>query len=383
MKKIVGFLLISLGSLSLLPSCGLKEPNKKVALSYGALFDETAEANMHFALSIRANGDKQETTYLTPYSTLKTLVDRKESFILVNVPSFTCLCYAEFRNNCLLPYMKEHNLRIYLMRQSDLEGVDVANRFGIQGASDPLVCLFSKGEIIAQKEAKTGEGFHDSYQTFRKWMDERISSFPQFLAVNDSQLDSLYGGANDFLIYYARFSCSDCTYFQTNFLTDYLEKRANPMVSCYFIDCDQEGIRYRDGEFSQSQWDAYRLSHGLAADEDNPAGYGDGFVPTLFHICPNGETKTGDVILAADVFFNDEYEKQEDGHCKITASYFSEERLSSPELGYLKESQVQTKVLEGMDLGIYEGDGDAPYSWYQKKMAPYHEAIAEAFLGDF
>ena len=139
----------------------------KTNLAYGTLYDESAEGNMHFALSIRTNGNKQETTYLTPYSTLKTLVERQESFVLVNVPSFSCLCYSEFRDHCLLPYMKEHNLRIYLMRQSDLEGVDANNRFGINGASDPLVCLFSKGKIIAQKEAKTGEDFHDSYSAFK------------------------------------------------------------------------------------------------------------------------------------------------------------------------------------------------------------------------
>ena len=77
-------------------------------------------------------------------------------------------------------------------------------------------------------------------------------------------------------------------------------------------------------------------------------------------------------------FFNDSYEKKEDGHYAIVSSYFSETRLNLPSLSYLKESDVSQKALEGIDLGIYEGE--PPYSWYQETMAPYHIAIAEAFL---
>ena len=380
MKKSVCFLFALFPLLGCLSSCG-NHQNGQVSLSYGSLFEEGDDPQSHFAQSIRSINGEQKTTYLTPYSTLKTLVERKESFLLVNVPSFSCLCYSQFRDNCLLPYMKEHNLQIYLMRQSELEEQKKADRYGIDIVTDPAIAIFSNGKLLTQKEAKTGDPFHDSYADFSSWMNQRVASFPKMLYVNDRQLDALYSGNDPFLIYYARFSCSDCSYFQTNFLTDYLKKREKPLSSAYLIDCDQEGIRALNGEYNEGQWNAYKQSHGLAYSEENPAGYNGGYVPTLMRISPNDGKKKGEVIQAMDVFLNDSYEKKEDGSYFISDSYFDEDRLETPALSYLKNSSVSQKVLKGMNLGQYESE--MPYSVYQEKMAPYHEAIAKVFLDSF
>lgn len=355
--------------------------NEKAELVYGAFYEDGGDPQSHFVQSIRSINGEQKTTYLTPYSTLKALVERKESFLLVNVPSFSCLCYNQLRDNCLLPYMKEHNVQIYLMRQSELEEQKKADRYGIDIVTDPSMVVFSNGKLIAQKEAKTGDPFHDSYADFSSWMNQRVASFPKMLYVNDRQLDALYSGNDPFLIYYSRFSCSDCSYFQTHFLTDYLKKREKPLSKAYLIDCDQEGIRALNGEYDEGQWNAYKQSHGLAYSEENPTGFNSGYVPTLMRISPNNGKKKGDVIQAMDVFLNDCYEKKEDGSYFISDSYFDEERLETPALSYLKDSSVSQKVLKGMDLGQYEGE--MPYSLYQEKMAPYHEAIAKVFLDSF
>ena len=372
--------LLTFGALLLLSSCQGGGKSNQVSLSYGMLYGESSDPNSHFAQSMRMKDGKLQPSVFTPISTVQSLVEKKESFLLLNVPSFSCLCYSEFRDTCLLPYMREHNLKIYLLRQSELEELEAGKRFGIEIASDPAICLFSKGEIIAQKEAKTGDAFHDSYKSFASWMDGKISSFPQFLSVNDAQLDALYGGNKDFLIYYARSSCTDCGYLESDFLSDYLEKRESKLSDCYYIDCDFEGIRYQDGEFDQDLWNAYKLSHGLAYSEQNPIGYDGGYVPTLMRISPKQGKKTGDVIAAMNVYFNDTYEKQENGDYLITSSFFSEERLAMDALSYLAESNVETKVLKGLNLGSYAESDKAPYSWYQKKMAPYHNAIIKAFL---
>ena len=384
MKRLLPFLLIPLALGGLLSSCRKEEKAAPAKLLYGQLYQEEGDPHSHFVQSIRAFGDERRITHLTPYSTIKGLAEKKESFVLGVVPSFGCLCWSSFRDGCLLPYMQKHNLRVYLIEQSDLFASGNAS-FGLQQTIDPTLAIFSEGSLLAQQEAVSGEAFHDSPSAFASWMDEKIASFPKMLYVDDGQLDALYAGAQDFTIYYARSSCSDCAYFQTNFLNDYLKDRKG-LENAYLIDCDQEGIRYRNGVEDLDQWQSYKDSHGLSEAPDNPAGYGTGYVPSLFHIAPKDGKKVGAVIQAADVVFNDQYEKGSDGY-KISRSYFSEDRLESPALSYLKEGKAETKVLEGLRLGQYDGEFEekepAIYSWVQKKVAPFHFSIAKAFLDSF
>ena len=117
---------------------------------------------------------------------------------------------------------------------------------------------------------------------------------------------------------------------------------------------------------AQALYDAFKVEYGLDEAMDNPSGYGTGYVPTLYHVNPEGNgKKRGDVIDMSGVFYND---RIEDG--KIADTYFTEERLGLESLSYLRDSHVEIKILLGQEVASYDRAG----------IGAYHDLILNAFL---
>ena len=394
-------ILLPLASLTLIGglfSCkdNVAPKSEKVHLSFGSLFDEEASnPNEHFYQNGITNViDDVEVFSYSPYAPRKkisSLIDKKESFLLVVVHEESCTCWTGWRNNCLIPYMKETNARIYLALESELdvkvEGVSYAESLGIELGGYDVMCIFSKGKLKYQKMDKLGSKFHDSYANFKGWMNEKVSH-SQLMAVNKNQLDALYNGDKDFSIYYGRESCGDCGFYETHFLFDYLEKN-KLKEDFYYINCDVVGIRYEENgkyDSTSSLWPDFKSDYGLAYGEDNPGGFGSGYVPTILRISPDNGKKIGSVIKAVDVYFNDSFAKQEDETWLIQDSYFDETRLDTTYLSYLKNDVSipnEKKVFKGVNLGKYEGESSAFYSWYQEKASEYHNEYAKAFINAY
>lgn len=389
MKKqhsvILGLACLAL-SLPLLNSCNTTI--EEVAIQYGALWDNAETApNGHFYHET-ASGT---TSYYTTYSRLTGLVTKKESFIVVVLGSSSCACWTNFRDNVFYPYMKANNLLVYLIKHEEFDQTGT-DRYGMKvSASNETIAIFKDGVLSDQHDDAEGTAFSSSLSAFSSWMNERIKN-PRMLYVSNAQLDNLYKGkitgvqdaVEEFTIYFSRSSCGDCSYMSSHFLKDYLSTATN-LETSYIIDCDVEGIRALNGETNQTQWNAWKLAYGLAYAEDNPEGFGTGYVPTLFHIKTNAEGKKvgDDVIDGADVYFNDDFVQNTDLSYSLQTTYFSEARLERPELAYLKSSAVQTKVLDGANIGKYEGEKSGLYSWYQVQAAEYHNPILKAFLDEF
>lgn len=376
-------LLLSLLPLTALAGCS-NNFSGKVNLLYGALFDDGARGNEVFHLNEYVeDGEFKQSNYLR-YPDLQSLVDGKESFILaIRAESETCACYTGWRDSVLRPYMQETNVEIYLIAADTLnvalsDGRTRAESLGFSSLSENTLALFSEGTLAYSEVAPLGSQMAEDLAYFKDWMSKRVE-LPRMLYVNDAQLDALYEGNEDFLIYYGRSTCADCTYMREAFLDQYLAENKDMDIT-YVIDCDQEGIRYKNGELDSMQWDAYKESHGLAESEANPAGFDSGYVPTIIYVSPNNGQKTGDIIKGYDVFLNDSY----DENYIISATYFSKERVNaSPSyLEYLTQSELETKVLEGVDLGEYEGEDSAALkqSWYREKASVYHSEISKAFF---
>ena len=387
MKKMSPFFLLLPLSLGLL-SCGEKKGDpslKKVRLSYGRVYD--AERGTPFLGSYGSLGDgAYGYSPYSSYAEVQKRITRGENFLLVIVHDEMCLCYQSWRDECLIPYVKKESANLLLLKEEELTATYVneegkekkRDRFGIElGAYDSL-CLFEKGKLAYQKFDAENTPFHDSYSAFSAWIAER-SEKPTMFYIDSSDLDALYEGNNPFLVYYARGSCSDCAAFESEFLLPHLSE--TPLSQkAYLIDCDASGVRLdEEGKLAQEQWDAYKLSHGLAQADDNPQGYGQGYVPTVYFVEPDGKgTKVGSVIQGADVYRNDEYSVSE-GNVTITSSYFTEERLERPELGYLKASSLKTKVLQGLSFSLPD-ESKGEYANYAQGIAPYHQAISKAFF---
>ena len=98
-------------------------------------------------------------------------------------------------------------------------------------------------------------------------------------------------------------------------------------------------------------------------------GFGRGFVPTIQYY-ENGQVKD------AAVTFNDSLIKNGDNY-KVDSTYYTEERLTN--LNFLKDSNVETKVLKGLD--VPNEDTDSKYHFWSHEAAfKYHSPILEQFL---
>ena len=98
-------------------------------------------------------------------------------------------------------------------------------------------------------------------------------------------------------------------------------------------------------------------------------GFGRGFVPTIQYY-ENGQVKD------AAVTFNDSLIKN-GGNYKVDSTYYTEERLAN--LNFLKDSNVETKVLKGLD--VPNEDTDSKYHFWSHEAAfKYHSPILEQFL---
>lgn len=387
MKKTSALFLLLPLSLALF-SCGEKKKDpalKKVRLSYGRIFDDGRGTPFLGSYASLGDGEYGYSPY-SSYAEVQKRITRGENFLLAIVHDEMCLCYQSWRDECLIPYVKKESANLILLKEEELTATYVdeegkekkRNRFGIElGAYDSL-CLFEKGKLAYQKFDAENTPFHDSYSAFADWIAAR-SEKPTMFYIGSRDLDALYEGSDPFLIYYGRGSCSDCAAFESEFLLPYLEE--TPLSQkAYLLDCDAPGIRFDEtGKLAQEQWDAYKLSHGLAQADDNPQGYGQGYVPTVYFVEPDGKgTKVGSVIQGADVYRNDEYSVSK-GSITITASYFTAERLERPELRYLKASSVETKILQGLSFALPD-ESKGEYANYARGIAPYHQAISKVFF---
>ena len=256
--------------------------------------------------------------------------------------------------------------------------------------------IFKDGKLAYQHGTsdETDKWISDRTE-FASWMNYRIQ-MPTMFYISKEQLDQKYNGNQEFTVLFTRSTCPDCGYLSNNFLKEYTA--ANPNLSkSYVLDCDVEGIRLVKNDKGQyvgpsnggtdsyqlaayEQWSSFKRDYGLAYSEENPAGWSSGFVPTLYHINPEGNgKKTGDVIDGAAVLFNDSIQ---DG--VIQSSYFTAERLKLDCLSYLKEDTSileENKVLVGKEV---KPQGDRTKSLYfHEEQGVYHEPIAKVFLDTF
>lgn len=352
MKRMSLLPLVGLLLLGGLASCEPAAPASRTFLDEGRLYEDGVTSH-YDAISMEE---------------LKSKVVNKDSFLLlVYDDTSTCECWAVFRST-INNFLKERNVKLYSMTYKD---IDSSNEFGIEVLSDTeTIAIFDEGEL---KEQKYRVGTEDVWATdpeyFLTYMDERLDYSPM-LEVSLNQLDDLYEGENEFTVYYGRSGCSDCSYVEDAFLRDYLKETET--VDFYYVDI--EGLR-SDMEAYQAFKDTYGLS-----EKNNPEfGYGEGVVPTFFHVNPAGGLTPIEKVDDGAVYLNDTVDLV-NGQYVVTDSYYTEKRLQN--LVSLSDSEVAVKVLEGLiveEEGILDL-GEGHYKIKNSEAAFLHDPILEAFL---
>lgn len=324
-----------------------------VALDMGTIVYDEAE------ISANSLSHMQEISI----GTLNDMVSEKKSFLLLVGNQFDCSCWTAFHDEVMVPYLLENHLLLYWVSYFGNEAR--LSELGLElSSSHETLSIFKDGGLAYQHTtADTTSSWVKEKKVFAAWMDARLQA-PRLLSLSKDQLDKKYQGQEDFSIFFSRSTCGDCSYLERNDIKEYfaanVKSETIPENYLYYLDCDQLGIRYvlgddgktytpsssgEYGEKASAQWVSFKQEYGLAYSEDNPVGWDQGYVPTIYHIHPSNGEKSGDVIDFAGVFYN---ESIEDGAIKET--YFTKERLQLAALDYLSSSSIENKILTRLVL---------------------------------
>lgn len=313
------------------------------------------------------------------HSDLSGRVNKLESFIVVTTPLSNCTCWNNFRN-VLNRYIENYNVAIYYINYSSFySGTTALDSFGIDFRNDePTLAIFSKGNLVVNEVYDSKNKIFSVYDDFEKYMDEKVT-LPKIYYVNEEQLEQLYAQENDFIIYFGRSLCNDCTYVNRYALPDYVESHSE-MKKIYAFDGEEIRTYDDNGTLTNpEEWQAFKDQYGLSEINNPDYGYGEGVVPTFFYVDPDSAgTTSGEVIKSGAVYFNEEISKNSDGTYTVSNSYYSTERTAK--LNYLSNFEG-TKVLDGLTLDSDSvNDVEGSYYWYQDKAEVYYTPLLNAFF---
>ena len=216
-------------------------------------------------------------------------LNSKESFALVIYDDLGCTCYTAF-DSILKKHMRENNTLFYRIENTIL---NKENNYGINlDVSFPSLCLFSQGELVLQNSYKTSSTkneFND-YNYLKEYLKDKIIN-PNIYKINTTILDTKIENNEEMLIYFGRESCPDCRSYMSNVLYPYVNDsliEKDDLINFYYVDSKllNENI--------EQQKEKYGLSYG----ENNPLGYGQGYVPSI-------QYRQGSQIKDMDVYLND------------------------------------------------------------------------------
>lgn len=367
-----------------LSSCGNASTPEKVILDFGSGIVESQEIELDSHLT------------RISYEKLKQKIEAKENFIALVHPynEVPCSCWIRFHDKVFAPYVASRRLMVYSIDYDEL--LEQEEHYGLElHPGHETIGIYKEGGLMYQHDdVDEKSDFVLRYEAFAEWMDARIER-PRVLLIDKDTLDDKYEDEEPFSIYFSRSGCGDCRYltshsFRQYFSSNHIDK---PLIdNCiYALDCDVVGIAKvlnedgkeigysssssasEDQKRAYAQWLSFKEEYGLSYSEDNPAGWDNGYVPTLFHIQPDGVSKKGDVIDGAGVFYNDKIDEE---NLLISSSYFTNSRLEIDALTYLKDSQVENKILQNLKIEAVSAD-------IHETLAPFMEPIFVSFLDSF
>ena len=315
------------------------------------------------------------------YEELSDKLDNGDNFLLFQTPNSNCTCWTSFRDSILKPYIIENNVRAYTIPFAEFYDSENIKRdtFGIAlNSSSQTMAIYKDGVIKTMREYNSTHKIWTSSESFNTYINELIIT-PTIIDLDLAQLQSLYTKENPFsVLFYDESEAS--LYLKDNPLKDYALAHLNEMETIYALQTNVEGIKLNDsGIYQDDQWQTFKDDYGLSSLNNEVFGYGDGFVPTLQYIEPNGGATNGDVIKAQVVYFNDLLANVEvDGSYLVEDSYYTTERQSS--LSYLNDFSG-TAIIKGLTIPSSDTKlvGEQRV-WLKEKAAVYHDPLLAAFL---
>lgn len=331
----------------------------KTALIYGKLLGELNDLN---------------------YVELSNKLDNGDNFLLFQTPNSNCTCWTSFRDSVLKPYIIENNIRAYTIPFAEFYSNNVQrDTFGIAlNSSSQTMAIYKDGIIKTMREYNSTHKIWTSSESFTTYINELLIA-PTIIDLDLAQLQSLYTKEDSFsILFYDEGDAS--LYLKDNPLRNYALSHLNTMSTFYALQTNVQGIKLDDlGVYQEEQWQTFKDNYGLSTLNNQVFGYGDGFVPTLQYIEPDGIATNGDVIKAQSVYFNEVLANvATEGSYLVEDSYYTTERQSF--LSYL-DGFIGTSIIKGLEIPSSDTKlvGEQRI-WLNEKAAVYHDPLLVAFL---
>ncbi len=295
-------------------------------------------------------GDMNAQTYeIISETKLNKMIDNEENFLLFVYQEgcYGCRLFKPILESAI----KERHLKVYAVEiwslSRDHSLTDIIEY-------TPTIVLYEKGEVETYSDPDKNSSYFGSKDGFLSFLD-KYTRMPTLYYIDKNGLDEKIANGDDFIVYYSRKSCEDCSYLNRNYLKEYLDDNYKTK-HFYILETDAEGIRLRDGQYDENQWVDFKNQYGLS-NVNNSLGHGVGYVPTLQYYS-NGQIKE------MMVYFNDgEYVENSDGSYSIVINnsyyndnpYIGQTILASEYRGKL-ESFYNHKLKQFLDINLKKVD---------------------------
>lgn len=261
-------------------------------------------------------GNVNATSYveLASAAELQAKVDNKDSFVLYVFQSGCDGC--KLFKPIIEHVIDERNLIIYAIQWNK-----VKNFKGLESVSGtPSLAVYNKGEVLTITDPDKNNSYFSTYDGFKTFLDE-YTYIPRAYYITLSQLREKKTNQDNFIVYFSRKSCGDCSYLNNHYLKDYLNNYHGEKAF-YILETDAVGVRFdENGEYDAVQWQAVKDEFGLSEAGSATYGYKTGVVPT-FQYYNNG------VLSGMMVYANDDgdFVVESDGSYTftITSSYYDD-----------------------------------------------------------
>jgi hypothetical protein len=325
MKKILSVLFIIITSFVTLFGCSCDDNNE---------YDNRANLSV---------GDFSYTTYeIIEMDTLKGKTSAKDDFILF-VYQDGCYACSAFKP-VLESVIQSLHIKVYALNYWNIEKGHELKELKYT----PSIVVYKEGKAILKTDPTLNSEYFANKDGFIKLLDQYTIT-PKAYYLSLSQLDLKISNRENFIVYFSRNSCSDCSYLNNNYLKEVILSLPKDK-NFYILETDVEGIRLTNGTPDSEKWQQFKDNYGLSK-ANNPLGHGVGYVPT-FQYYEGGQIKD------MAVYFNDfSSVVTENGVAMVTIdmSYYND------------HPYINQKIA---------------YSEYKNLVAPYYNSKIRQFFDD-
>ena len=244
---------------------------------------------------------------LKSYKDLNTMISRSQSFVLATYNN-SCLCSLDFYSKILNPIIKDYNIKIYRIIETEFASVA-----GLSFTPNtPELMIYNKGELVSHVSAyKKWENKADNKDKVIKHLQKYCFLDSPFRYVTKEELESLIKTKKEVLVYFTLNVCPDCLMFDDMFLNSYIKDDNNKDKLIYVF----ETSPYRLNP-DENVWKEVAQEFNLSKESNSKFGYRHGVVPTLQYY------KDG-ILNDVAIIYNDEYEPiGTSDQIKVTTGYY-------------------------------------------------------------